>query len=380
MSFSHISRLLLCLLFLNTCSSVTPPPSNEPDRSPERATQGTPSSSAASSDSKISGTNTDMERLVRLWRERQNPSAQADPPIGPGDVLEVSVPAIEELKVRLVRVSGDGTIALPYIGKLHAAGMTEEQLQDKMVEALHKYMYNPRVSLFVREYRSRQVAVLGAVLKPGLYSVNTGADTILDMISQAGGITSGADPRLYFIPAEEADAADVQKITSTLPQNLMQDPSVMILKKTDPILIDLQELAMGGYQQYLSTSVRPGDVIMVPGGGQVLVEGWVEKPGAYNVTQGLTVSGAVVAAGGPLYPADVTAVKVIRSEKGGKRSFHTVDLEKIKRGEAPDVALKGGDIVEVAASSSKLIPYGLYRFFSTVVNVGIGGTIPFSGS
>ncbi|HWO40392.1 MAG TPA: polysaccharide biosynthesis/export family protein [Candidatus Eisenbacteria bacterium] len=321
-----------------------------------------------------------MERLVRLWRERQNPSAQADPPIGPGDVLEVSVPAIEELKVRLVRVSGDGTIALPYIGKLHAAGMTEEQLQDKMVEALHKYMYNPRVSLFVREYRSRQVAVLGAVLKPGLYSVNTGADTILDMISQAGGITSGADPRLYFIPAEEADAADVQKITSTLPQNLMQDPSVMILKKTDPILIDLQELAMGGYQQYLSTSVRPGDVIMVPGGGQVLVEGWVEKPGAYNVTQGLTVSGAVVAAGGPLYPADVTAVKVIRSEKGGKRSFHTVDLEKIKRGEAPDVALKGGDIVEVAASSSKLIPYGLYRFFSTVVNVGIGGTIPFSGS
>ena len=58
---------------------------------------------------------------------------------------------------------------------------------------------------------------------------------------------------------------------------------------------------------------------MIPGGGQVLVEGWVERPGAYSITHGLTVSGAVVAAGGTLFPADPTAVKVIRTERGGKK-------------------------------------------------------------
>jgi polysaccharide biosynthesis/export protein len=323
----------------------------------------------------------DLGRLAKLWQERTRENSVSEYPIGPGDVVEISVPAIEELRSRVVRVSADGTIALPFLGKIEVTGVTEEELRLKLLERLGKYMYNPRVSLFVKEYRSRQVAVLGAVFKPGLYSPTTGADTILDMISQAGGITSGADPRLYFIPAEPGDTGQAQQIASTLPKSLLQqDPTPLILKRTDPILIDMNDLAIGGHQQYLSLSVRPGDIIMVPGGGQVLVEGWVEKPGAYNVTPGLTVSGAVVAAGGLLYPADDTTVKVIRSERGGKRSLVTADLGKIKSGKSPDVSLQGGDIVEVTAVTSRLIPYGLYRFFTTIVNVGVGGSIPITGS
>jgi protein involved in polysaccharide export with SLBB domain len=215
------------------------------------------------------------------------------------------------------------------------------------------------------------------VAKPGLYSLNTGADTILDMISQAGGILPGADPRIYLIPAEPADSGQVQKIAATLPQTLLShDPAPLILKRTEPILIDIKEMAFGGYQHYLSLSVRPGDVLMVPGGGQVLVEGWVAKPGAYGVSPGLTVSGVVVAAGGPLYPADTAAVKVIRTDKGGQKRFLTADLEKIKKGESPDISVQGGDIIEVTATTSRLVPYGLYRFFSTVISVGVGGTVP----
>jgi protein involved in polysaccharide export with SLBB domain len=191
------------------------------------------------------------------------------------------------------------------------------------------------------------------------------------MLSLAGGTTAGADPRLYFIPAEPAEQGQTKQIASALPAALLQqDPTPLILKRTDPIVVDIRELALGGYQHYLSLSVRPGDIIMVPGGGQVLVEGWVEKPGAYNVTPGLTVSGAVVAAGGLLYPANNTAVKVMRSEKGGKRNIVVADLGKIKNGESPDIALQGGDIVEIAATTSKLVPYGVYRFFSSIMSVG----------
>jgi protein involved in polysaccharide export with SLBB domain len=319
----------------------------------------------------------DVQRLADLWRKRSREKADADFPIGVGDVLEISVPAIEELRSRTVRIAGDGTIALPFIGKITAAGLTEEELQQNVVERLKQYMYDPRVITFVKEYRSRQVAVLGAVPKPGLYSVSSGADTLMDVLSEAGGIEPGADPKVYLIPAEPAGNGEQAKIAATMPQHLLkQDPAPLILKRTDPILIDVKQISFGGNQQYLSLPVRPGDVIMVPSGGQVLVEGWVEKPGAYGLSPGLTVAGIVVQAGGPLYPAEVNSVKIIRAEKGGSKSFIYADLEKIKQGDSPDIPLQGGDIVEVAARTSRLVPYGFYRFFSTIVNVGVGANIP----
>ena len=288
--------------------------------------------------------------------------------------MEISVPAIEELRGRVVRINGDGTISLPFIGKFQAAGLTEEELKEKLTERLQPYMFNPRVVVFVKEYKSRQVAVLGAVVKPGLYSLTSGGDSLLDMISQAGGMAPGADPKIYLIPAEPAENSQVKGITATLPENLLrQDPAPLILKRTEPILIDVKQLAFGGNQQYMSLSIRPGDVIMVPGGGQVLVEGWVERPGAYNVSPGLTVAGVVAASGGPLYPADITAVKVLRAIKGGTKSIVVVDLEKIKSGASADVVLQGGDIVEVLGHTSKVAAYGLYRFFTSIVSVGISG-------
>lgn len=333
-------------------------------------------------DSKISYTafasdNGDVEKLAELWLKRSREKTNADFPVGVGDVIEISVPAIEELRTRTVRILGDGTFALPFIGKMDAAGLTEEELQHKVVERLKEYMYNPRVIVFVKEYRSRQVAVLGAVPKPGLYSLTNGADTLLDVLSQAGGIAPGADPKLYLIPAVPADKDQHAQIASIMPQNILQkDPTPLILKRTDPILIDVKQISFGGNQQYLSLPVRPGDVIMVPSGGQVLVEGWVEKPGAYGLSPGLTVATVVVQAGGPLYPAEVNTVKVIRAERGGGKSVMYADLEKIKRGDTPDIPLQGGDIVEVSAQNSKLVAYSLYRFFSTIVNIGVGANIP----
>jgi len=321
--------------------------------------------------------NTDLERIADLWQKRTNKGLVSDFPIGPGDVLEISVPTIEELQSRTVRVSGEGEISLPFIGRIYVEGLTEEELAEKCRSRLEKYMYNPRVFIFVKEYRSRQVAVLGAVGNPGIYSLNTEADTILDLISRAGGITSGADPRIQLIPAEPVENDKADKVVSTLPiVFLNQDPSPLILKRTEPIWINLTNLANEGYQKYLSLPVRPGDIIMVPGGGQVLVEGWVEKPGAYNISPGLTVAGVVAAAGGPLFPADTSAVKVIRSERGGNKTFYHADLEKIKNGEIRDIPLRGGDIIEVASTPDKLVPYYLYRFFSTAVSIGIGGSIP----
>jgi len=291
-------------------------------------------------------------------------------------VLEISVPAAEELSNRTVRVSAEGNISLPLIGVVQASGVTEAELEEEIKRKLQKdYLQNPQVNLFVREYHSRQVAVLGAVAQPGLYSLTSGADTILKLISMAGGMTAEAAPRIQFIPAEPVAHGEAKELASALPVQLVgKDPSPLILKGADPIVIDVKSLTQGGKQIYLSLPVRPGDVIMVPGSGEVLVEGWVEKPGSYKITPGLTVVGAVAAAGGPLFPANTGAVKLIRPAREGEKNVF-LDLEKLKRREEPDVPVQEGDVIEVASSAPKLIPYGFYRFFSSVLHVGASASI-----
>jgi len=316
----------------------------------------------------------DFERLKRLWETRSDGGAARDFPIGPGDVLEISVPAIPELATRVERVSGEGEISLPYIGKVKAAGLTDEELEAELHKRLLRYMHNPRVFLVVKEYYSRQVAVLGAVLQPGMYNLNSSSDTLYDLVTRAGGVTTTADPIVQIIPAEEvskADELEVMAVASKLPK-VQEDPSTLVLKRTEPIVIDTAELANKGLQKYLYLPARPGDVIMVPGGSQVLVEGWVERPGAYPVTRGLTLAGVVAAAGGPLYPADLESVRVIRPEKDGTKAVAVLNLEDIKSGDAEDLRLKGGDIVEVTATDGKLVSYGMYKMFSTMVSVSAG--------
>ena len=363
--------LLILLILASGCSVA----SEDSARNTEKPTATSPQSSnlgAPASSFNQSLPNTDLDRLARLWQIRSQKSAASDYPVGAGDVVEISVPAIEELRDRVVRISGEGTISLPFVGDLQAAGLTEAALKQQLVERLTTYMYNPRVVLFVKEYRSRQVAVLGEVIKPGLYNLTSGADTILDVISQAGGMKPGADPRIYLVPFEPVTDGQAQQPMATVlsASALGQNPTLLMLKRAEPILIDTQELAYGGYQQYWSLAVRPGDLIMVPGGGQVLVEGWVDKPGAYPISPGLTVAGVIAAAGGALYPADLNSIKVLRSAKGGKKDFVLADLEKIKRGESADIPLQGGDIVEVVGETSKMIPYGVYQFFTTIVKLG----------
>jgi polysaccharide export outer membrane protein len=313
----------------------------------------------------------DAERLQQLWQKRKQGTALTDYPIGAGDVLEITVPAMEEVSNRAVRVSGDGTIELPFVGVVHAAGLTEEELRAALRQRLEAYMHHPRVSLFIREYRSRQVAVLGAVEKPGLYLLASDSDTILDMLSLAGGLKEGAAPRLYLIPAEPLQSNQARTLAATLPAQLVSsNPAPLILKSADPIEINLHSLEKGSTSAPLALPARPGDVVIVPGSGEVLVQGWVEKPAAYKITPGLTLLGAVAAAGGPHFAANTSSVRILRTGRVGEKIMLVADLEKIKLGESSDVTVQDGDVVEVTSSSSRLVPYGIYNFMTSVLHLG----------
>jgi protein involved in polysaccharide export with SLBB domain len=129
------------------------------------------------------------------------------------------------------------------------------------------------------------------------------------------------------------------------------------LRTRRPIEIGLGNLSRGGDPAALMLPARPGDMLVVPGAGEVVVEGWVDKPGSYKITPGLTLAGAVGAAGGALFAAKESSITIMREGPDGKRVFIDANLASIDTGEAADIPVQEGDVVSVPYSSMKLLPY-----------------------
>lgn len=112
--------------------------------------------------------------------------------IGPSDLLEVSVFQVPELS-RTVRVNTRGAVTLPLIGQVQAGGLTGQQLEAQIAAKLQeKYLQDPQVSVFIKEYISQRVTVSGEVNKAGVFPVS-GRTTLMQAIAMAGGLAKFGD-------------------------------------------------------------------------------------------------------------------------------------------------------------------------------------------
>jgi len=111
--------------------------------------------------------------------------ADSDYILGPDDALKITVYREEELN-REVRVTSDGYISFPLLGKVKAEGLTVPELELDLTEGLKKYLKNPNVSVYVEEYGT--ITVSGQVEKPGSYPLKRNL-TVLEAISLAEGFT-----------------------------------------------------------------------------------------------------------------------------------------------------------------------------------------------
>src|SRR5262249_29560506 len=123
--------------------------------------------------------------LSQIFDLRHAQNNDGDYVLGEGDVISVKAYALEELNTR-VRVDGDGSITLPLLDTVKVAGQTVSQVQQGLTKRLGDFMYNPHVAVFVEEYRSQQVSVLGAVQRPGPISQTARNTTIREALSAAG--------------------------------------------------------------------------------------------------------------------------------------------------------------------------------------------------
>lgn len=317
-----------------------------------------------------------VERLIQLRDRRLDEGPNLDTPIGIGDVIEVEVPGLKELRQTRVRVAGDGAIALPLVGTLRVKGQTEDQVRRTITERLEAVMYDPPVSVFVREYRSRQVVVLGSVGQPGTYLPASANDTMLDMIAMARGITDQGARQVVFIPREFGATDQVRDAMDSLPEGKVTQPDLpRLLRNVDPIVLNLRDLTASRTKLALSLPVRPGDVIIIPEAGKAFLQGWVTKPGPYLISRDLTMLEMIAAAGGPSFPADMSAARLIRAGADGEKHLFDVNLQEVARGLQPDVYVQNGDVVEVGATGPKLAAYALYYFFASVFRIGAAVTV-----
>jgi polysaccharide export outer membrane protein len=106
--------------------------------------------------------------------------------IGPNDLMDVEVFGVADLR-RSVRVNASGYVTLPLIGQTKLMGLTAQQAEVLIAQKYaEKYLQNPEVSVFIREYTTRRITIDGAVARPGIFPV-TGDMTLLRAIAMAGG-------------------------------------------------------------------------------------------------------------------------------------------------------------------------------------------------
>jgi polysaccharide export outer membrane protein len=112
--------------------------------------------------------------------------------VGPNDLIDIEVLDLDNLK-RTVRVNAAGAISLPLIGQVVVGGLTSQEVEARIADRYReKYLQNPQVSIFIKEFTTERITIEGAVARPGIFPL-AGRMTLLRALALAGGFGSIAN-------------------------------------------------------------------------------------------------------------------------------------------------------------------------------------------
>jgi len=267
--------------------------------------------------------------------------AEEGTPIGGGDLLQVTVFGASDYN-HDVRVANDGSVNLPFIGTVHVAGMTAREMASDLQSRLSRggYFNNPQVNVFVKEYATQGVTVLGEVQKPGVYPL-LGTRTLFDAISAAQGTTLTAGDKVSVIHRDRPQHPETVKLS-----------------------YDAKD------SQQSNVRVFPGDTIVVQKAGIVYVVGDVKKPsGIVMANPNLTILQAIALAEGTNPNAALDKAAIVRRTADGQTKI-PLQLKKMLAAEVPDIRLEPNDIIFIPNSALKTgFKKGLEAAVQTVTGV-----------
>lgn len=246
--------------------------------------------------------------------------------IGPRDLLDIRVFEIPELNLER-RVSDNGTIGLPLLGEFAVAGLTSSELRSRLESMLTaKYVNRANVSVLIKEFSSKPVSIVGAVRNPGALTVS-GRWSLLQAISNAGGLTEAAGRKIFVLRRGENGLSDTLEI-------------------------DADDLFRGSSSQW-NIPLVPGDVVNIPAKrmAKVFCLGEVKQPGAveFDDDDRITVLGAIARVGGLTERAS-RKVRIKRRAANGRTVETVINFKRIVSGKDPDPVLSPDDVLIVEES------------------------------
>jgi polysaccharide export outer membrane protein len=251
----------------------------------------------------------------------QDSSFMGDAPVGARDVLDVRVLEDPTISATRVVVSEDGQIVLNVLGRVQVSGLTALEIEARLKSLLEaRYLAKATVVVQVVEYASKPISVIGAVVRPGRINA-TGSTTLIQAITQAGGLSAGHGRELYVLRTGRNGL-------------------------TEQVAVDIDDLMVAGNPD-LNIPLAPNDLVNVPLDAPITIYimGEVMHPGKaqFRSSQTPTLLQAIADAGGPTDRAKKTAT-IKRIENGKQRSIR-VNYKRILEGRLDDVVLKDNDTV-----------------------------------
>jgi polysaccharide biosynthesis/export protein len=243
--------------------------------------------------------------------------------LGIGDEMDITVfgePALSQH----ARIGTDGKIYLPLLGYILVAGLSVEDAQAVIANRLQEgeVLKHPQVAIYVKEYTSQAVSVIGEVGRPGAYPV-VAAHSLLDVLLMAGGLSPKAGSSVSITHRDSP-----------------QEPVVVTIGR------DLRPVDS-------AVQVLPGDVVQVLRGDFVYLLGGVGQPGGYLITEHqIKLLDLFVKAAGPVKGASLNKAKLIRKTPDGVKES-PIQLKDIMAGKTPDVALQPDDVVYIPTGNDR---------------------------
>ena len=279
--------------------------------------------------------------------------------IGPGDVLSILVRKSPELSVDAVRVDQRGKIRIPMIeGDIQAACQTESDLADQIATMYLEYKKNPNVAVYVRDFQSRPVAVIGAVNAPAQFRLQRRV-RLGELLAFASGPSQRAGRTISVLHSTETygcrqkspDAGEA--VAADLISTYKLDDTLKGKEEANPF-------------------VSSGDIVSIAEADQVYVIGHVMSPQAISLRdKPITISRAIAMSGGPARDASTGKIRITREIGQGKQQIF-VDLKAVLNQKAADIILAPNDIVEVPSSTGKAILMSLSGAIApTLANVPV---------
>jgi polysaccharide biosynthesis/export protein len=158
--------------------------------------------------------------------------------VGSQDLMEIAVFGQPEL-TRTVRVNSRGQISLPLVGQLDAVGLSSQQLERLIADRLkEKYLQDPQVTVFIKEFTTLRFTIEGAVNKPGVYPL-VGQMTLLRALAVGGGqgaLSAVGEVMLFRVGANGeriTQTFDVEQIrTGDALDPLIQNDDLVVVKRS----------------------------------------------------------------------------------------------------------------------------------------------------